>query len=962
MTKTKGPTSQWGMGGVLAASFFLVLVLGLVGDVLTGTAMKASFDQAARTDAWVREGAAQVGAVTLSSRDAAAYTQGYVYTAQAEKRERKWEAEEDTEAGFGALQAVLQTLPSDADLRAQCDEAARQNRDACEPLEARVIRLTDRGRSAEARSLWERQGTAARYRLEIQLDALSRSLDAYRVRKGAVEERLRAHTLLIGQARQGLILLLSLALALAVSRAVGRNVRATLRAQDDLRESAARYRLLFERSPHPMWVYNRQTLRFLAVNEAAVRLYGYSREEFGEMTLLDIRPAEAREAVRCSVATRQEGSVWRHRTRAGDLLWAEITSHPLVWEVQDACMVIAQDITARREAEEGLNRLAALVNSTRDAVIGCDPEGTVTSWNPGAERMYGWAAREMIGRTMDALLPPERAEEGRQIRERLRVRHAVEIPDTIRLHKDGPRVPVSISSSLVRDAGGGVTGVSIIARDITAQKQAQAEGEKAQALIRWQAYTDPLTCLPNRARFGEELDAAITRSEPFALLFLDLDLFKHVNDSLGHVAGDHLLQQVASRFAARHTAHGGPDDVLARMGGDEFTLLLVPEEGRAAGEDAATAAADLLDSLLDPVTIEGHELHVAASIGISRFPEDGTDAETLLKHADIAMYHAKAEGRGRWRPFTPAMTDAAEDRLHLESSLRKAIERPGGEEGAMVLFYQPQVSLTTGEIVGAEALVRWHHPDRGMVSPGRFIPLAEETGLIVPLGDWVLREACRQAAVWAREGRPLRVSVNLSARQLGERGLVPSVRAALDAAGLDPRWLDLELTESALIENLGGKGLDGKGLDGRGTGETAADRLAALRALGIRLSVDDFGTGYSSLSYLRRLPLDILKVDRSFVLGLAGDVAGDKDEDGLHDEAVVRAVIDMAHALSLEVIAEGVEREGQRRTLARLGCDQMQGYLFSPPVPPERLGALLPPAREEREREREIEQEWAVAA
>ena len=611
----------------------------------------------------------------------------------------------------------------------------------------------------------------------------------------------------------------------AVTRLAALGDRAAVPAQSDLGESEARYRLLFERNPHPMWVYSRQTLAFLAVNEAAVRHYGYCREEFLAMTLLDIRPAEDHDAARQTLACPQVCSRWRHQTRTGEILWVEITSDRLVWESQDAAMVIAQDITA--------------------------------------------------------------------------------------------------------------------------QKSAEAEQKKAVALIRWQAYTDPLTSLPNRARFSEELEAALARAQPFALLFMDLDLFKHVNDSLGHVAGDALLQEVAARFAARHAAHGGPHDVLARMGGDEFTLLLVPEGGRPAGEDAAVAAADLLDSLTAPILIEGHTLHVAASIGFSRYPEDALGAETLLKYADLAMYHAKADGRGRWQSFTPAMTEAAEDRLRLENSLRKAIEgqeeetgRGNGTEGEgrgeMTLFYQPQVSLTTGAVVGAEALLRWHHPEWGMIAPGRFIPLAEETGLIVPLGNWVLREACRQAAVWAREGRPLRVSVNLSARQLGEHGLIPSVLAALEASGLDPCWLDLELTESALIENLDGKSL-GKSLSA--PNETAADRLAALRALGVRMSVDDFGTGYSSLAYLRRFPLDILKVDRSFVLGLTGDGAGA----GRQDEAIVRAVIDMAHALSLEVIAEGVENEVQRQTLMRLGCDQMQGFLFSPPVPPERLEALLPP-------------------
>jgi len=805
MAKIKDRALPWSLGATLAGGFFLVILLGLLGYFQTVRAMQDSARRSQRMDAKIAACLSLAKDITLASHDTASYTQSYVYTAQPEKRERKWEAQEAAGMGFSALRTILRTLPQSAELQAQYNEAARQNKDVCDPLETRAMTLTTQGHRAEAQALWEAQGTGARYLLEIQLDDLigvnpnqepnsaPRGLVAYRAQAERGEAQTRRHTLVAGWTAQGIILALSLLIAVAVTRAAALGVRATLRARNELGESAARYRLLFESSPHPMWVYNRQTLRFLAVNQAAGRHYGYSREQFLTMTLLDIRPAEDRDAVRRSVVRPQEGRVWRHLTGAGDLLWVEITSHPLVWESQDACMVIAQDITA--------------------------------------------------------------------------------------------------------------------------QKQAEAEQKKADALIRWQAYTDPLTSLPNRARFGEELDAAIARSQPFSLLFMDLDLFKHVNDSLGHVAGDHLLQEVASRFAARMAENGNPQDVLARMGGDEFTLLVLPEDGRSAGNDvaAAVAAADLLDSLAVPIMIEGHALHVAASVGISRFPEDGADAETLLKHADLAMYHAKAEGRGRWQSFTPAMTEAAEDRLRLENSLRKVIEgqssglgngtgdggQRNGGPGELTLFYQPQVSLATGEIVGAEALVRWRHPEWGMVAPGRFIPLAEETGLIMPLGDWVLREACRQAAVWARQGRPLRVSVNLSARQLGERGLVSSVRAALDASGLDPRWLDLELTETALIENLGSKN------PGAG-GETAAARLADLRALGIRLSVDDFGTGYSSLAYLRRFPLDILKVDRSFVLGLAGGNEGD----GLQDEAVVRAVIDMAHALSLEVIAEGVEHEG----------------------------------------------------
>ena len=824
-------------GATLAAGFCLVIVLGLLGCFQTVRAMQDSVRRSRLADAKIAACQSLAQDITLASHDTSAYTQRYIYTSNRDDLEQKWETQQAAEAGLAELSQRLAGLPGAGDLKQVCREADQQNRAACEPTEARAITLAASGRGREARALIESQGKADRDALELKLDdliginrsqepdAAPRGLAAYRVKAEQAEASATRRTLAAGWIVQGLLAALSLGIAVTVIRLAARGVRATLHAQSRLGESEARYRLLFERNPHPMWVYSRQTLAFLAVNEAAVRHYGYSPEEFLGMTLLDIRPEEDRDAVRQTLRCPQACSHWRHQTRTGEILWVEITSDWLVWESQDAAMVIAQDVTA--------------------------------------------------------------------------------------------------------------------------QKSAEAEQKKADALIRWQAYTDPLTSLPNRARFSEELEAALARAQPFALLFMDLDLFKHVNDSLGHVAGDALLQEVAARFAARHAAHGGPHDVLARMGGDEFTLLLVPEGGRPAGEDAAVAADDLLDSLTAPILIEGHALHVAASIGISRYPEDALDAETLLKYADLAMYHAKAEGRGRRQSFTPAMTEAAEDRLRLENSLRKAIEsqeeetgRGNGTEGEgrgeMTLFYQPQVSLTTGAVVGAEALLRWRHPEWGMIAPGRFIPLAEETGLIVPLGNWVLREACRQAAVWAREGRPLRVSVNLSARQLGERGLIPSVLAALEASGLDPCWLDLELTESALIENLDGKSL-GKSLSA--PNETAADRLAALRALGVRMSVDDFGTGYSSLAYLRRFPLDILKVDRSFVLGLTGDGAGA----GRQDEAIVRAVIDMAHALSLEVIAEGVENEVQRQTLMRLGCDQMQGFLFSPPVPPERLEALLPP-------------------
>ena len=921
MTNTEDRILPWRVENTLAAGFFLIILFGLLGYFQTVRAMQQSARRSHQIEAQVDSCISLAKDVTLSSHDTSFFTLSYVYTGNPGDREQKWEAETSTDAGFANLAAALKLLPNSADLQAQCAAAERQNREVCEPQESAEVNLAGHGRRDQARSLLQTEGTASRDNLESRLDALigvnlsqypdaaPLGLNAYRIQAQAAEARTNRRTLLIGEAVQGAILLFSLLISVFVIVTASTGVRTVLGVQDHLRESEVRYRLLFETNPQPMFVYDRETLRYLAVNEAAVRSYGYSRTEFLSMTIMDIRPEEDRPVLEeilkqtVCVGVPLEGSVWRHQKRDGSLLWAEITSHPMQWSTHAAAMVIACDITDRREAEAGLNRLAAIVRSSHDSIVGWDAQQRITSWNPGAERLYGWTEGEMLGRSGLDLVPPERRAEAEEAYKGLAAQRSVELPDTLRLHKDGRRLEVWVSTSPIVNAVGEIIGASTITRDISEQK-------KTQALIRWQAYNDPLTRLPNRASFRQALEDAIARAAPFSIFFLDLDQFKHVNDSLGHAAGDQLLQEATARFERCL----GDGDLLARMGGDEFTLLL--ETDRAG--DKADA---LLRALSRPMVIENHELHIAASIGISRFPNDAADAETLLKYADLAMYQAKESGRGRWQAFSPALTETARERLMLESSLRKAIER-----GELILLYQPQVSLAGGKIIGTEALVRWQHPELGLIAPSRFIPLAEDTGLIVPLGEWVLRAACRQAAQWEQEGRPLRQSVNLSARQLGERGLVGSVQAALTETGLSPHLLDLELTESALVAQ----------------GEAAADRLAALRALGVRISIDDFGTGYSSLAYLRRFPLDMLKMDRSFVQGLSGS-----GKSARQDQAVVKAIIDMAHALDLEVIAEGVEDAAQRETLRRLGCDYMQGFLYSPPVTPERLEALLPPRRRE---------------
>ena len=435
-----------------------------------------------------------------------------------------------------------------------------------------------------------------------------------------------------------------------------------------------------------------------------------------------------------------------------------------------------------------------------------------------------------------------------------------------------------------------------------------SELQRANAQLQHMATHDVLTGLPNRVLLADRLEQAIAQADrsgrPFAVLMVDLDRFKSINDSLGHEAGDELLRTVAQRLRAALRKV----DTLARIGGDEFVVVLSEIAGP---HDVETVISNVLGEISRPLELASIEVRTSPSIGVSLYPDDGADSQTLLKHADAAMYHAKKMGRNTFQFFAPDMNAFTRERLELECALRNAVSR-----GEFVLHYQPKVSFGSGHIVSVEALVRWNHPRRGLLPPADFIPIAEETGLILPMGAWVLNEACRQLHEWHTAGLShLRMAVNLSAQQFREKNLLEVVRAALASAHLEPRFLELELTETAVMQDAG----------------HSAAVLRSLSELGVRLSVDDFGTGYSSLSYLQRFPLNKVKIDRSFVREIARSHG---------DSEIVRAIVSLAHSLRLAVIAEGVETAEQLDFLDRIGCDQYQGYFCSPPVPAADLAAL----------------------
>ncbi len=600
---------------------------------------------------------------------------------------------------------------------------------------------------------------------------------------------------------------------------------------------------------------------------------------------------------------------WRSDMRT---LAAVVAVVVLLWIA--ACAMFLRAALQNRHTGRRIELLAKVFEHSGEAIMLTDRDHRILDVNPAFVAQSGWAREELIGRRPGVLASSrtgaaEYAAIARGVQTEGRWRGEIWDRD-----KGGREYPKWLSITVLRDASGEITHHICSSIDVTEVKEAEARMQHL-------AHHDTLTQLPNRVNLVSRLEQAMAQArregDELAMLFIDMDRFKNINDTLGHQVGDGLLVEVGQRLRALVRE----SDIVARLGGDEFVLVLTGVGRHGAGA-ASSVAAKLLGELGRPYHVAGHELHSTPSIGIGLFPADGEDTDTLMKNADTAMYQAKAAGRNNFQFFTPAMKEARGERLALEVGLRSAIEKQ-----QLSLHYQPQVDLKSGQVVGLEALLRWQHPELGWIPPLKFIPIAEDTGLIEGIGAWVLEQALAQVARWRAAGHAgLRVAVNLSAQQLRNDSLARQVAQALQRHGLPGQALELEITESMAMEDPA----------------RTAELLRRLRQHGVALAVDDFGTGYSSLAYLKQLPLSCLKLDRSFVMDIEHDA---------NDAAICTATIQMAHSLGLAVVAEGVETGLQLEFLRRLGCDTVQGYFISKPLPADACGVFL----ERRQREREAE-------
>ncbi len=686
---------------------------------------------------------------------------------------------------------------------------------------------------------------------------------------------------------------------------VVRDITPLKQAQRQLQLSEEKFAKAFHASPDGLTISRVRDGVILEVNEGFSRITGYTEKQCLERSTLDLGIwADLSERQTMIEHIKRHGSVHDFRTRIrgseGNIRLCELSAHPVLIDGEDCLLTISRDVTERQHMQEKLHLAATVFESTAEGVLITDTRQRIHAVNRAFSEITGYSETEAIGHTPRLLASGQHDSAFYAAMWHQLTAEGHWQGEIYNRRKNGDIYPSWLTISAVRNKDDLITHFVAVFADISSLKHAQAR-------LDYQAHHDPLTGLPNRTLFENRLQTALLHSEESgslgAVLFLDLDRFKHINDSLGHPVGDLLLKGIAQRLKE----HLRDIDTVARLGGDEFIVLL---PGLLQPSDAVSIANKLLACFSAPFQAGEHEFFISSSIGCSLFPTDGTDVATLVKNADAAMYRSKAKGRNRVESYTRDLTSQASERIALEQELRRALDR-----NELSLSFQPKTSLQTNSMVGAEALIRWSHPTFGEVPPEHFIPLAEENGMILQIGDWVIEQACLQMHTWRKTYKPFGpLSVNLAGAQLRQPHLVTRIEQLLADNGLEPGCLQLEITENFIMSQT----------------QEALAVLHKLKKLGVQLAIDDFGTGYSSLSYLKRLPLDILKIDQSFVRGLPEDT---------HDAAIVRAIIALGRSMQLTVIAEGVENSEQQQFLAAEGCEQMQGYIVSLPLPPEEFCA-----------------------
>jgi len=677
-------------------------------------------------------------------------------------------------------------------------------------------------------------------------------------------------------------------------------------AEAALRASERRFSRIFQATPDLLSITSLKEGTFLEVNEAFLKTLGYERQEVIGRSVadLDLWADEGQRTLVLETAERG-GEVRdvevRLKAKCGRELVGLVSADSIEIEGRPFLLTLFKDISERKRLEEDRARLAAIVESSDDAIMAVAPDGTITSWNAGAEKMFGYCARDMKGVHLSFLVEPDSKEEIALLHDGVRSDGQITHCEVVHVSKGGRQIYVSLTMSPIRGADDTVVGTSCIARDVT-------ERARMEEIIKHQAQHDTLTDLPNRKLFMDflalELAQARRNRKNLAVLFLDLDHFKQINDTLGHRSGDLLLQSVAHRL--KHCVR--ESDTVARIGGDEFNVLM-PD--LAQSDDVGTVVRKIMGVFDTPFVLEEVEVNATTSVGISMFPDDGDNCDELLQKADGAMYVAKQETGNSYQFYNGEINTRTVNRQKMERRLREAVPK-----GELELVYQPLLRIDTGRIVGAEALLRWHHPEHGLLMPSQFLGIAEETGAIMTIGEWVIFNACAQMKQWQGKGYDLAVAVNLSNREFHQPNLIDLTARALSETGLPPWSLELDITEKAIMENP----------------DFSVRNMRRLTEIGVAFSVDDFGVGASSLQRIKQLPIGKLKIDRSFIKDILTEP---------NDLEVVTAVICMSHSLKMKVNAVGVESEEQLALIRSYGCDEVQGDLISRPLPAAEFERLI---------------------